>query len=559
MPRPRLAPVLLTLLILSTVWKLCFPAEFSILNHPDGAHQALPWLRFLVSEWHQGRLATWDPFSFGGLSLVGQLQPAVYSPLSWLHWTLCSPDLAGLLRGSNYYALLLHFIAALAAYALARTTKLSPLGSLIAGFLYSASAINGSLAWLNILAGSALLPLPFLGLLRARTRHPWPWTLAAGLSLGMLWLSGHYMLPLIATLAIGSMLFSRDHRLRVAVVLALALTVGAVQIVPALQYGASSQRWVGLEEPVMGNSRVPYEAQAAQALKTGDFIGLFVPGYPSTLNVFLGVFALMLMAVALTRFRFERRIRSTFLLGLMALIFSVGGLFALHGVAYAVLPGIDKARWPALTFVFVQLAWGLTAGRGAELLVRGHQHGLTRWFWRAGWTGIALILGVLYVAVFITGTWRLEADQRVLLPVPMLLAAAWILQLSEARALSRTFLASLVTLFLVLETSASTSAHLASRYATNGPKYVDILERDRDLADWIRQHPEVRRIDYDPAELPYNFGLWYGIPSYRSFANALPLQLPSAEQAGVTHVVSKKPLEGEVLFTSKSGFSVYRR
>src|SRR3954454_3792285 len=85
-PRRQDALALLVIAICITVafWKIALTSQYTFIESPDIGHQVLPWLQVQASAWHRGVMPLWDPYLSGGQPLPGQVQPAVFSPFTWL-------------------------------------------------------------------------------------------------------------------------------------------------------------------------------------------------------------------------------------------------------------------------------------------------------------------------------------------------------------------------------------------------------------------------------------------------------------------------------------------
>ncbi|MGA2600410.1 MAG: hypothetical protein ABSH09_25875, partial [Bryobacteraceae bacterium] len=81
-------PLALVLIVIGFFWKLVLTNQYSWLESPDIANQVVPWLNFQAQQYHLGRFPMWDPFLFGGQSLIGQAQPGVAYPLNWLLFSM---------------------------------------------------------------------------------------------------------------------------------------------------------------------------------------------------------------------------------------------------------------------------------------------------------------------------------------------------------------------------------------------------------------------------------------------------------------------------------------
>ncbi len=101
-----------------------------------------------------GHLPLWNPYIFGGLTMVGDMQTAVVSPLTWLGWLLPAGFAWGLI------ATIKLLIAGFGTYVLARQLRLAPGGALVAGSVYALSA--PIILWLQWPLGTVYVLLPWL-------------------------------------------------------------------------------------------------------------------------------------------------------------------------------------------------------------------------------------------------------------------------------------------------------------------------------------------------------------------------------------------------------------
>src|SRR5712692_8774803 len=117
--------VLLFLIVSGFFWKITLTSQFTFLESPDLANQVLPWQQVQAAAFHRGQFPAWDPYLWGGQSLIGQAQPGTAYPLNWILYSL--PLKEGHIRTFwfNWYFALLHFLAALFCYWLCRDLELT--------------------------------------------------------------------------------------------------------------------------------------------------------------------------------------------------------------------------------------------------------------------------------------------------------------------------------------------------------------------------------------------------------------------------------------------------
>ena len=87
--RDRLGPAaLLFLIVIGFFWKITLTSQFTFLESPDQANQVLPWQQLQAAAFHRGQFPAWDPYLWGGQSLIGQAQPGTAYPLNWILYSL---------------------------------------------------------------------------------------------------------------------------------------------------------------------------------------------------------------------------------------------------------------------------------------------------------------------------------------------------------------------------------------------------------------------------------------------------------------------------------------
>ena len=96
--RDAAALAVVAVCVVMVFWKIALTSQYTFIEAPDIGHQVLPWLQVQSAALHK-RVAPllWDPYIGGGQPLAGQLQPAVFSPFTWI-LLATPPDAAGHLR-----------------------------------------------------------------------------------------------------------------------------------------------------------------------------------------------------------------------------------------------------------------------------------------------------------------------------------------------------------------------------------------------------------------------------------------------------------------------------
>src|SRR5580704_3626500 len=282
------APAALLVISVLFHWKLVLTNQYTWLEAPDIGSLILPWFQFQAGEWHEGRFPMWDPNSWTGQPLFGQGQPGAAYPPNWLmFWMPLNSH--GWLRQDvlHWYYVLIHFLAALTCYALARELGRSKGASIVAGSIFALGGYVAYTDWPQMLNGAVWAPLVFLYLFRVmRGKRIWASSLLSGFFLGVAWLVGHHQLPLFVSIAAAifwiAIIATGQSRARMVWLAAAAFVItgmtSAFQTLPMAEYGRQAVRWVGAADPEGLGQTVAYELHKPYSLKPISILGLVIPG-----------------------------------------------------------------------------------------------------------------------------------------------------------------------------------------------------------------------------------------------------------------------------------------
>ncbi len=569
-------PALLFLIIIGFFWKLTLTSQFSWLESPDMANQVMPWQQVQAEAFHSGQFPLWDPYLWGGQSLIGQAQPGTAYPLNWILYSL--PLGNGHIHKSylHWYLALIHALAALFCYALCRDLDRSRMASLIAGAAFALSGAVGNTDWPQMLNGMIWAPLVLLFLFRAvRGRRPLLSAALSGFFLGMSWLSGHHQVPIFLSYAMaGVWLFFlfRGRRinwsvLRLAGVFAIFLLLtSAFQVLPAYEYGHLARRWVGAPEPLGWKDIVPYTVHMEHGLGLFAIFGLIVPGIHAEVDPYVGLIILALAALGVALWWNNVRVRILLVLAMAGLFFSLGHQNVLHGFLYVVLPLIEKARTAAMAVVLFNFGAAVLTAYGFDGLSACRESGWPRrvglWLVSAGAVMMVLMLGVM-----MSKQLRLDHDDRIVL-VAMLGLIVGALVLAHRNGSVGTVALGVCCLLLLLTDLGNST----------GYSYVHVLEKDRavylrkfsenwDILPWIKRQPGPFRVELDGREIPFNYGDWFGIDVFGGYTASLPshlMRLGWGEERtrmlyGVKYWIGRTARDSDQieLFTFQSRLKVY--
>jgi len=522
-PLRRLRPVVILLALFTLFfWRLTLTNQYNWHDSGDLAHQVLPWFQFQVGELQQGRLPLWDPYPYGGQPLIGQAQPGTAYPLNWIFFAM--PTRHGWIRQNiaNWYYVLIHWLAALFAWKLCRDQGCTEWGALLGGFLYGTGGYFGYVDWPQMLNGAVWAPLVLMYLLRAeRGERVWASAAMGGLCLGVALLSGHHQVPIfigLSAAAVWGFLIYHDRRLAAPAMLffVMAGLASALQALPAWEYSRHAVRWVGTAEPVGHVEKVPYHVHRIYSFPPANLIGIAIPGLDPNMSFYEGVTALLLGALGvLASWRARRPVRIAVCLLAGALIFSMGGHTVFHGMVYAVLPVVEKARAPLMATVISHLCLALLAAHGLDALRRGavEDRHLGRAVWVLALFGVTVVMAFWTLYIAQGNAWK--HDNRGSTAGMVALLAAAVVAAWQRRAVGVAGMTAALGLLLTLETGGgklSTMPHNQERL-----EHLPALRRDAPWVTALRKLEPGARVQLDAEDLRHNFGDWNGVDVWHSY------------------------------------------
>jgi hypothetical protein len=567
------AALFLILLVCGFYWKLTLSSKFTWLTGGDTTSQVLPWLQLQAREWHSGRIPLWDPYSWHGQPLIGQAQPGVAYPLNWMLFAMPLRD--GFIKTGwlNWYFIAIHLMAAWFAYLLARDLRLSRASAVFAGTAFTLLGWMGDTEWPQMLNGAVWAPLVLMFAFRiCRGVRIWHSALYGGIALGMSWLSGHHQAPIFMSLAAGAILawnaISRRNWKIVAasaVLFTVALCTGAVQILPAYEYGKHSVRWVGLPDPIGWDEKVPWHLHRDWRTSPADLLGIVFPGMHTHASPYLGAAALTLALLGFWLCRRRRETRWLAALGTGALLFSMVDASPLHGILHSLVPLVEKARNASAAVYLTGLAAALLAAMALDRL-RRDPASTTRAARLLCWFAAAII--ALRAGWAIVHDFKGLGSDRVLVTALCALALALVLSVTRRKALSLTAAAVCACLIVAVEASNENSYFMPAFTENDRVAPLTALSEHGDIAAFLRAQPGFPRTVTNDEEIRYNFGAWHGVPTSAGYLASLTrnvtqlgLESPEGQRLrGIAFAVRSQPAGNhtELAFEGKSGLNVYR-
>ena len=556
-------PSLLFVLLVLSFWRILLTDQYSWLNGHDLTSQVLPWLQFQASEWHQGRIPLWSPYEWAGQNLIGQGQPGVVNPLNWL--LFAAPLRRGWLRQGalHWWFFLLHYIAALNLYWLARSLGAARLPAVCGGLCFALFGFLGSNDWPQMISGLIWAPLVFRFLLAARSSdHPLRSASWAGFFLGLAWLSGHHQLPIFVSLAVAAAAIALRIYPAIATFLIAGL-IAAPQLLPGLAYGKLAVRWVGMEKTVGWQDNVAYFIHEQYANIPESLFSILLPGAERHTSLFLGATALTL-AIWAIRTQWSRLEVKLFTgLGIAALLYGMGRFGGLEPILYSLLPMIEKARSPSMAGAIFTLSFSLLAALGMESHRHTPSHPISA---RLHWIFAGTVIALFTVAKLFPGN-QTQLDQRWLGVAFVSLLIGFAYHAVRHGKIAQRHLYPLLLCAILIEASNMSYFNMANRFDKNSHDLLTPMSRHMDVRDFLTTLPAPVRITLDDTAIPFNFGDWHGVEVMGGYLASLSKSHAdvdwfgprTAQLVGIGyHVGPTSRAEGsKILFAGEHGINVW--
>ncbi|MBW7934259.1 MAG: YfhO family protein [Gemmatimonadaceae bacterium] len=369
---------------------------------------------FAVKQWHlTGAIPQWNPYLFGGMPFVAAMHGDIFYPTFWLR-VLIGTD-AGMTWGFISHL----WLAGFGTFLFLRAYGLGFAASLVGAIAYQLGgpiAAYASPGHDGKLFVSALLPFTLLLLTRGiRDNRHWAWGVMA-LVIGLAVLSPHPQLLqyhlLVAgawalMLAFGASGLDRAtafKRLGFALgAVLVGAAIGAIQYLPLMEYTPWSPRAGGYS----------YETATSYSWPLEELLNVYLPQFSGILDrywgrngihlhsEYLGVVVLLLAPLAFGAGGEARRGFRRFWLGvgIVALLWSLGGSTPFFHLVYAVVPGTKFFRAPSTMMFVFAFAIAILAALGTERLLAGRA--TTRYAY--GWIIGAGVVALLATVGFFTG------------------------------------------------------------------------------------------------------------------------------------------------------------
>ncbi len=561
-------------------WKIVFTSQFSVLLDYEAANQGYAPHHFAAATLKQGAIPLWDPYTYAGRSFIGEMQTALFYPPKLLLY-LSPLDQSGFLsqRAFHQFKVLAHLLAACFMFLLAWELGLTGFGAFVASLCFSLGGFVSKLVWPDTLNTSIWLPLVLFFLLRALRAERWDRAVLqaclAGLSLGMAILAGSLHVVMMDVLVVvsaaawfgfqerknsGAPSAAKSTWTRILVIVALmgllAFALGAIQLLPSLEYSDRAVRAVGDQLALPTKHKIPYAELGEKDRYLPRSLLAFLLVFPfggaplgtHEANPYFGVLPLLLVIIGVWRNWGQPWVNYLAGVATLAYFYTLGEYSLLHGVLYAVVPYLWMAREPVRFIYLAHFAMALLAGFGAQTLFSGQAPapGTYAGLGRAlRWVLIVAAVGLGLPAIY----GKPEINEWAYFSFLFMLASfgifVYVTRGHRTRAV-RFLLAAIILCDLNATNWTMADRTVAKR---SGTDHLSTLLDCRKLAGFFKSQPGLFRVDLETA-LPPNLGDMHLVQTtsgvaataMRDFDRFMALVPRAKEMLNVRYVVQAKAM-----------------
>jgi hypothetical protein len=351
----------------------------------------------------------------------------------------------------------------------------------------------------------------------------------------------------------------------VAVCLLFLVLVGALQILPAEEYGHLAKRWAGADHELTWNEPVPYTVHREYSLGPLSLLAIVIPGVSRHADPFIGVVALALALLAVALCWRQPAVKLFGAIAIGGLFYSLGANSVFQGFLYAVVPMVDKARVPSMAVIIFNTGIAVLTAFGADQFFRSSD---TVWARRV--TLGALLFGIVTYTVILNvvysaGGW--QKDDRVALTGLAALLLAALLYAWRTNNLTGRQALTLALLLMLFELGNDAAYAFPHRSEADRRSFFDKVSTNTDIADYIHQQPGNYRAEVLTDALSINWGPYQNIDVLQAMSASVTLNMLELEWhlwqtrylLGVKYTLSDKPPFGDSreVFTGASGIKLF--
>lgn len=394
----------------------------------DILYQYYPFTFHLLRSLGSFKLPLWNPYMFGGMPFLADIQTQVFYPVNWILVPFFAPDQSRVFWLVELKCVLHVLLGAVSFYLLMRDRGLSAWSGIVSALTFAFGGFMVShVIHLTIVSTFAWFPLVLLFFLRV-LRTGAPGAAAAGaVALGMANLAGHpqmslhivYALLLLFVLFLAAnwqrerSLILRRHIPLFVLLIAGGFALSAVVYIPAWRLSGYTVREL-----------LTYAESAEVSFPPAGAITLFVPKFFGSVTgagtdsvrywggpmahfywetcLYLGITPLLLATCGILAGRDRLRWAFVALAG-VAILLALGRHTPLYRLAFEFLPGLDRFRIPARFVGLFGTAVAFLAGLGAEAMT-GPDHKRSALRFPLRLLFVPLVLGVVFWALLAAGS-----------------------------------------------------------------------------------------------------------------------------------------------------------
>jgi hypothetical protein len=295
-----------------------------------------------------------------------------------------------------------------------------------------------------------------------------------------------------------------------------------------------------------------------------SLLSIVIPGFNRNADPFIGVAALTLALLAVAMAWKEWPVRIFAAVSVGGLLFALGRNDVFHGILYALVPMVEKARNPSMGVFIYHFGIAILATYGIDYLLSDE---------RSPWPRRAAISLVVYGGLVFTILAALviaqkpPGDDRFVVIALVALLMAWVLRGWRNGHIAPPTAAVLALGLMLIEFGNFSGIYWPNREETDRTVYLKKLKEDSDLAGFLLSVPWPVRVEISDKDIPYNFGDWYGIDQFGGYVASLPvnlLNLPwhaarAKQLFGVNYTVKRDPAgpNQQEVFQTARGLKVY--
>ncbi|MEI8134971.1 MAG: YfhO family protein [bacterium] len=352
----------------------------------DFVEQEFPFRNLATTSLASGHIPQWNPYVFSGMPFIADIQVAFWYPINMIQSLFVSDG--HLSPIVTQWFIILHYLVAAAGmfFLVKHIFKTDEWSALFAGIVYAFSGYLTAQPMHQMIVYQLAL-FPFVVLFFLKGTDSWRDSIVAGLLLGIMYLAGHPQTSLYLTFFLGvlavyeivyrirnksSEQFSSSHFLRMAIPLAIAIGLFAIQLLPSQELAALSRRDViTFEKSVEGSLTFGHIATlilprlfgVTDALRQAKVQYWNGPYYLSWETMcYIGVLPLLLGISA--AFAGKKKYAALFAgMSLFALLFALGDHFFLYKIFFQ-FPLFNKLRTPSRMMMVFTFAMSGLAGLG---------------------------------------------------------------------------------------------------------------------------------------------------------------------------------------------------